>query len=336
MNIAGKKNAGASITEFMIAMTLGAILITAITGVFISNKSNFNMQEGLMRIQENGRYTNFLLSEKIRMASFQGCNNQSLVTITNLVSSPPASVDLSDPILGYEGSASSWTPALPAALSGVPKADTDVLEVRLASNLGTTPSSNMNQASDAIAVIDHVSIQPGEFLLITDCELGDIIKASSGTTSTSIRHTTTDNTSSNLSKAYQTDSQILKFEYYAFYIKDTGRTNTTGLPIFALFQRDVDGNETELVEGVEEMRLNYGLDTTGDGTADTYDTASAVQAGNQWAQVVSVNIALLLNSVNEAELKPQQYAFQGTTVTPTDNMLRRQWDNYITIRNRSL
>ena len=336
MNAGHAKHAGASITEFMIAMSLGAILIAAVTGIFISNKSNFNMQQGLMRLQENGRYTDFLLSEKIRMASFQGCSNQNLVSINNLISSPPATVNLSNSIVGYQGGTSAWTPNLPSELSGAPKAGTDVLEIRMAAEPGTTLSSNMSSTNATIDVVNRISIQPGEFLLITDCETGDIFESSAGTSSTAITHTATDNTSSNLSKAYQTDAQVFKFEYYAFYIKDSGRSNATGLPIFALFQRDANGNETELVEGVEEMRITYGVDTTGDGSADTFDTAAAVETASQWPQVVSVDISLLLNSINEVEVKPQQYTFQGTTITPSDNMLRRQWDNYVTIRNRSV
>jgi len=330
-----KQMRGYSIIEFMVAITLGAMLVVGVSSVYLSNKTTYNIQDALARMQENGRYAKLYLAQVLRMASFQGCNNQNIISMNNLVISPPESISFNNPVMGYEGTDSGWTPALPSGLSDL-TTNSDVIEVRMASNSGVSLSESMAAAVDPIAVPNKLGISGGDILIITDCELGDIFRAGTGTSNTSITHTTTDNTSASLSKAYQPDAQVMEFEYYAFYIKDSGRTNQVGNPILSLFQQDVNGTESEIVEGIEFMRVTYGIDTTNNGTADTYSTASAVNTANQWPQVVSIDIDILLNSIDDVAVKPQVYTFLGTTIIPTDRLLRQEWNNYISIRNRGL
>ena len=71
---------------------------------------------------------------------------------------------------------------------------------------------------------------------------------------------------------------------------DTGRTNAAGNPIFAL-----NCNNAELVEGIENMQVLYGIDPDEDGSANQYLTAATV---TDWTTVVSVRIAILASSVN--------------------------------------
>ena len=87
-------------------------------------------------------------------------------------------------------------------------------------------------------------------------------------------------------------------------IRDTGRRNNRGNPIFALF---CNGNE--LVEGIESMQVLYGIDTdvpfeNRDSIANEYVISSAVPDLDadgipDWSRVVSLRIALLSNSVDE-------------------------------------
>ncbi len=51
-----------------------------------------------------------------------------------------------------------------------------------------------------------------------------------------------------------------------------------------------------IAEGVDAMRVRYGVDTDGDGQADALQTASQVNAAANWPQVVSVEVALLVTS----------------------------------------
>lgn len=327
---------GFSIVEYLIAITLGALVVTAVTGVYLSNKTTFNIQNGLSRLQENARFANHIFNKDVRMAGFQGCNNLSQVQVTNLVTNASSLLDIDKAVSGFEATSSGWSPSLPTHLSGKVKAGTDVIEVRMASPSGVHLTSNMTQPNTAILVTNRLGIQAGEVVLITDCEVADLFVAGANSNASAIVHTVANNTSNDLTKAYQTDAQILRFHYFSFYIKDSGRSNANGETIYSLFRQNVSGVEEEIAEGVEDMQLSYGIDTTGDGNADSYLNAASIETANQWPNVLSVSATKLFNTIESFNTKAQSYTFNGASSTPGDRMLRREWGNYISLRNRGL
>jgi type IV pilus assembly protein PilW len=55
----------------------------------------------------------------------------------------------------------------------------------------------------------------------------------------------------------------------------------------------LNGTQYPLVSGVQNLTLRYGVNTTGSGSnVDSYQTAAQVTAGNNWSNVISVQIAL--------------------------------------------
>ncbi len=329
-------NKGFSIIEFLIAMTLGTLMVAAVGSVYLSNKSTYRVQEGLARLQENARYANYYLNHELRMVGYQGCGGESFVTMTNLVKNPSQVLVYNTPLLGFDGLASSFSPALPANLTGKVATGTDSFEIRMGTDTNVQLKDDMNQSNNPILVYDRLGIQAGEVVMISNCQVGDIFIAGGNTNATAITHTVSDNTSNSLSTAYTAGSHVMRYIYYAFYIKNTGRTNADGQPVYALVRQDVNGNETEIVDGVEQMRVRYGVDSNSDKTADTYQTATEVNNGNNWNNVISFKINLLFATVENVQNKPQSYLFDGQTLTPTDRKLRREWETFITIRNRAL
>ncbi|MBT8038760.1 MAG: hypothetical protein HKO99_02635 [Xanthomonadales bacterium] len=90
-------------------------------------------------------------------------------------------------------------------------------------------------------------------------------------------------------------------------------------------------NSTPVAEGVEDMILIYGVDSDGDGLPNR-----EVRPGNvtDWSQVVSVRIAILVNSVSNALITPDTVClgcrrFAGTA----DRMLRAEFQSTVGIRN---
>ena len=327
-------NKGFSLVEWMVGIALGAFLMTGIISVYLSNKTTFTVQEGLARAQEQGRYAKYYFTKTVRMAGFQGCANTALVTVKNLVKNPPADLNFGNPLQGYDAIANGWTPALPASLTGKVKADTDVLVIQKASNLGVQLRRDMNQDNNPVLVYGRLGIEMGEILFITDCELGDIFVAGSNTNSAAITHTVAHNIQNELSKAYEADARIMKFEYFAFYIKDSGRTNRSGNPIYSLYKQDLEGVENEIAEGIEDLQMTYGVDRDGDKTANIYQTAAEVNDNTEWSNVVSVRSAMLINTVEDVNPTVQAYSFNGSTQTPEDRLLRKEWGSYVALRNR--
>ena len=67
---------GLTLVELMIAMLLGLFLLGGLLQIFISSKQTYRMQEGLSRLQENGRFAIDFMARDIRLAGYKGCSSQ--------------------------------------------------------------------------------------------------------------------------------------------------------------------------------------------------------------------------------------------------------------------
>jgi type IV pilus assembly protein PilW len=112
----------------------------------------------------------------------------------------------------------------------------------------------------------------------------------------------------------------------------------------ALWQIVGGSTPQELIQGVEAMQLRYGVDSTNNPNmlADKYLTADAVQAGGYWGNVVSVNLAVLVRSVDEYGTEKDKKVYQllggagagGANFGPfNDRRNRSVFTTTITLRN---
>ena len=90
-------------------------------------------------------------------------------------------------------------------------------------------------------------------------------------------------------------------------------------------------NATTLAEGVEDMKIWYGLDLNDDGYANRYTNAGNV---GDWAQVVSIRVAILVNSISNALVTTDNVCigcdvFNGST----DYLVRAEFQTTIDVRN---
>lgn len=68
-----KKMEGFSIVELMVAMLIGLLLLTSLISVFDTSSRMNRTQNGLARLQENGRYAMLQLKQNIEQAGYQYC-----------------------------------------------------------------------------------------------------------------------------------------------------------------------------------------------------------------------------------------------------------------------
>jgi type IV pilus assembly protein PilW len=150
------------------------------------------------------------------------------------------------------------------------------------------------------------------------------------------------NSTNDLKKLFDS-AEVTRLTAKTYYIG----TGASGQP--ALF-RLASGNTTaqELVEGVENMQIRFGVDDGGvcgtgssdDGFIDCYRSSDQINAAT-WPKVRSMQIALLMRSL-ENNLTPtnQPIAYNGGTVndgaggTPTDRRLRQVFTSTIGLRNQ--
>lgn len=339
---------GFTLIEMMIALLISAFLIGGILQIFLSAKQSFKMQENLSDIQENIRFTSEFLSDTIRQAGSQGCkqlvNDGKPIKNAGAIPSPDTMVGLTPEtaIVGHEwvSATNTRSPAVNAALTNL-VAGTDVITITLAESCGGLLSTNMTGATadDNITIVGtntcSLTADGGDAILISDCTSSDIIRTTTGTTASgsTIKHA-----GQALSKAYATGAEIMLYHEYSYYI----RNGADNLP--ALWRRDNaadsgSNNPSELISGVDNLQITYGVETDAPGTANYgapnyYTTANNVP---QMSQVVSIRLSLLLaSSDNYLAKEPVSYTFNGATITPSndDKRIRRVMDSVIAIRNR--
>lgn len=370
---------GIGLVELMIAVTLSLVLSGAVIQVFIASKNSYRMQDAVSGLQENGRFAISYLSQDIRMAGFIGCASIDKVSVNNIESGltngstsqlDPTSVlfDSSSIIGGIDnvtaGDATFGTGS--SALKAVPL--TDVLIVRRAVSAGANLTSQLAAVTSNIQISATnplaSSIRAGDPVLISDCTNADLFRVTSIATGTITHNTSgTKNITPSLSKKYGTDAEVLTFQTTSYYVRDTGRLTPQGDHISALYVSVQGGggggvasltslgtNYTgELVEGVEDMQIQYGVDTNVDGdnvvnTADVYKPASTMTTAN-WKSVVSVRLYLVMQSESSdavaktgalAQTYKVGFSALNTSVTGTDGRLRQVYYSVIGIRNRLL
>ena len=340
MNVPARRQAGLTLVELMVATTLSLVLLSGVLLVFSANKATYRMQTGLGTLQENCRYAMRQISSDLQLGGFGGCLSPHLEPrVIMLASSPPpylsrfAEGEFFD---GRNDETGVHTYGGVAMLTG-----TDSIEVRgpLRSNVnfvtGATPTTG---TVDIIGTASGFAVD--EYLLIGDCAGADIFRATTVTTSgsdTQIGHGAASNIQSALSRGYSADAVVMEFATHTYFVGDTGRVDQNGNAITALYR--FDGNTAqELADGIENLQIEYALDTDGNGVIDAFRDPGGV---TDWSEVMAVRISLLVNSVEAASAVPAEYTYfpAGTDPIdpPTDDFrLRQEFSSLVSIRNSVL
>jgi type IV pilus assembly protein PilW len=255
-------------------------------------------------------------------------------------------------------------------LNPVPVAGTDILVVRTALNLGLTSTDVTPVATAATVNTQNLGstgtgcysgLCPGDYVVESDCSRAKIFKITaltvSGTTLT-ITHGSSALAGGNActnwgsgatpdTYTFKQGSTLMKLDTAIYYIAN----NPAGRP--ALYRRLLGdaGTSQELLEGVENMQLQYGLDTNNDGQVDSFVTADAVSRAqwNNWVdtdrdgvllsdkeeqRIRSVRYSLLVRSEDTVLDAPQIYTYNGTATTATDRRLHQIFTGSVAIRSR--
>ena len=322
---------GITLIELMIALVIGLLATGAMLKVYVDSSRLYRFNEGLARIQENGRFGLEFIRRDARMAGFWGCYHGA--DLTNRISPGSTgyiSYELND-ITGTNNDGLNSSDSI--AFSG-------------AGNSVATVSSNMTSADSAIPISSTGNFELGEALLISDCETADIFQLTSiggSSPSLTLEHGTEGNTSAELSKAYAAGSRLYRVQQTTFCIAEGADPAQPSLRqlVNPTSDQTCQDHGDELVEGIENMQVWFGEDTDadsegagGDATANRYvppDTSDL-----DMNRVVSVRIFLLARSLNDnltTELSP--YYFVDQKIIPTDKRLRKVFTTTITLRNKT-
>ena len=327
------RNGGFSIVELMVAVTIGLIVLAAVSTVFVSSKANYITQESMARLQESARVAMHLMSRDIRMAGYFGCVDD-LENINNVLAGGGGfPFDFEVAVEGTEAETGKWYPsdaptsfpttgtAVVSKFAGCPNyvggkcTNTDAISVRLADpDSKISIKAAMPNTAAALFVDPNSGLQIGDVILVSDCGSADLfqitnVQAGSGANAgkEAIVHnggnvggtiSPGNTTPAPLSRTYgPPGAEITKFVQRLYYVG----TGASGQP--ALFRQNLNGsNREELVEGIEDMQVSFGTATTSDRTPRKYLPADDAALGadkNRWTNVVSVRIAFTARAVSE-------------------------------------
>lgn len=297
---------GLSLVELMISITIGLLILSALATLFV-NQTNTRMElDKSNRLIDNGRYALEVLSENLRLAGFYG---EGELTVSPFIADPCTS-DLSTPSLsdlrsalglyvaGYDAAGSSTTIGSPPC-GLVPadlKAGSDILVLRRAD---TTP------------IAAALAVSGMHFIQLSSCN-SNTESASSVIDTTAASYI-----------LHQRDcvsaANVRRFVVQTYFISPNNIAGD-GIPTLKVieFDQNYTGTSTvhecvnhatpaaptsncfiitPLVEGIEYLQVEYGIDGDNDGVADSYVTNCATAVC--WSNVVSVKLNVIARNTEK-------------------------------------
>lgn len=323
---------GLSLIELMIALTIGLILLGALSSIYLSSRQTFRATDNLSRVQENARIAFDTMSRDIRGTAFFGCAGQDGDLSTVLIDSTGVLWDFLIPIYGYEASTSSaWSTTLPTEIAS-PLGGRDILVTRSIDE-GGGPVVTHGVASDDLEIPENSGLKSGDVVVASNCAATTIFQVTSVTTSgghDSIGHAaksgTPGNATTDLGHLFSS-GELRPVSTKIYYI----RNNTSGIPSLYV-QRSSAADPEEIAEGIDGMQIVYGVDTDSDYFADSYQTAAQVEAASAWSKVISIRVTLTAISREDSVATAAQ---SNATNTGTDRRLRKEITTTIALRNRA-
>lgn len=351
---------GFTVVELMIAMTIGLVVSGAVLYVYLGVVGTDASHRAMARLQENVRFTYELFSREIRMAGSDACGAASVANV--VVGSNWYSNLAGGALVGYEAGA-----GLPADVTGE-LSGRDAITVLHADNSASLGITGHNPSSAQISLTGASDLQQGEILIACSADgqhaaVFQMTGPNSASPDNVVHNTGVAGVSpGNCSKklgipipspcdastpasqgtdyTFANGSRLMRLSGITYYI----RNNPHGIP--SLYRQKLSvasGAATttaeELVEGVEDMQITYGVDTDSSNDVaqkgmrvDAYVAASAV---TDWTRVVAIKLTLLFQTAeNNVSQAPQTYTFNGSTVTASDRRIRKTATHVVRLRNR--
>ena len=293
-----KRQRGITLVEMMVAMVVGLILLVGIVQLFISNKQAYRIQEGANVLNENARYAMNQMQFDLRMADHWGGVEADDVEVSGDIDSitgdcaDDAATLKPEGVYGVDGAAASPLDCI-ADADYVPNSDIVILRyaepTRRAS--GALEDGNV-YVRTAIGRRGMVFEGANKADLPTDLLPEDLDAAT-------VEAETAD---------------VANFEYrtFIYFLRPcasqdrgtAGECDAADDTIPTLTRLSLEGTtlvQQDIIAGVEQMQLAYGVDDNGDRAPDRYLSATEVTAGNDWPKVIDVKLSVLIRN-NELDV----------------------------------
>ena len=320
-------NKGFTLVELLIATLLGILLSIGMVTAYLDTKQSAVYQDQLARMQENGRLAQWLLSREVVMSGFfAGLPAPQTVTPTSEVAECGVGkwvLSAALPLAHVDNHERGTAPVATGAgvldcLHGDQIKDyTDILLVQ---RTAAQPSLSQGSPAERLGVSRvkswYLKVQAG-------APAGWELQAPAGLTEAAARYP---------------EANYWKGLSRIFYVRTFSSPDDKQADMPTLCVETIAGNSMEsrcLVEGIEDLQFEFGIDSNGDGVPDHYLEAPSQ---NQLYHAVTVRIHLLIRSVATIPgwVDGKTYLLgRKSLVAREDRYLRRVLSTTVLLRNRA-
>jgi len=326
------QSAGFTLVELMVAITLGLFLMVALISLIVSTVTSRSELDKTSRQIENGRYAIQLLTDDIQLAGFVG---QTTATSTNFA--VPVACPVSVGNLAYTAVALPGTSNVPLPLYSPGAAPTCISNVM------------PNTAMLIVTRADTTAMAPGSvsatetYLQLSTCATDtQPFVIATGASVSNFNLMTKDCTSSKLAPV----RKVIQHLYFVSTCNVCGTDTTPTLKVAEYLNGAV--TVTPLVEGIENLQFDYGVDMDGNGSPDCYTSnptnppATEIAAtvcpptnpvydwsvpATNWSNVMSVQIHVLARNTESTagwtDTRTYGMGMAVPTVGPFNDQIKR-------------
>ena len=313
---------GMSLVEVMVAVLIGMIGVLIITHVYITS-DNFNRSTlGEGGAQTNGLIALYTIERDLRMGGYGIANTDALGCGNIYWYYDP---DYSSNVAGGTLPNITLAPVVITTDTTAPFNDPDRITVMYSTSAERAIAASIEDFNPPSSVIEMDGISgflEGDLILMvngTGCTLGKITKVLPGPQKLQLNPGVTAPHNppawGSFPTTYGSGDQILNLgnpvvRTYSIFsdASNPPRLRATDAMLSA------GGTSLDLVEGIVDLKAQYGKDTDGNGSIDVWNVTQPV-TGDEWLQVKAVRLAVL-SRIGVYE-KPTGGACTATTVLPT-------------------
>ncbi len=303
---------GFSLVELMVAVALALLILSTLATVFVQSSQTRAEIERSNRQIESGRYAIELLTKDLRMAGYFDSfdpyrqiilpNNPPL---TSMSSMPDpclfAASDLRNAFFVHvQGVDNPISATIPSCISDL-RAGTDVLVIRRASTCVAGPTADADCDAAASGV---------PYFQASNCYQEGEIYNSAGTSTDYQNHFVLDAGTSGMTKHAIDCTTIANYRTMVvrIYFVANNNVGSDGIPTLKRAELRAGGfTIVPLVDGIENLQIEYGVDANDDGAIDgvtadpgAYNSCSGNACVRNWLRTYSVKVNLLARNIENA------------------------------------
>lgn len=285
---ARRRDAGMTLIELMVALAIGMFLMIGAVRVFMQGRTTFRITESVSRLQENGRFVLDTVEPDVRMAHYWG-----LTARSSKISNRGGPADPNGP--GDDTCGVNWLIDLDNAVAAT--------NTSSPWPWGACGGSSVNNTSDTLVVrrvaqdaVAAAALQAGAMYIQSGrFQDGQIFFGGAGVPAGFDPAT----------------SETHKLVVHGYYVSTDSALSTAGNPVPSLRMKTLQDDGTvadqEVLPGVEDMQVEFGLDTDAFGTANRGSIDRYVNPGdpiitpgsgtyNPDAEILSVRVWFLIRA----------------------------------------